>query len=100
MKGRLSETTITQVMEPVLPGTYAVLNEGGATDATRLFSFPIENIPALTPAHAMAQPVGVPLELPIIQRTGEVTHECLDGAAIDIVDGRGVEIRRLYRGRI
>jgi hypothetical protein len=72
MKDRISETVITHVMEPVLPGTYSVLTVGGAQDTTRVFAFRINNAPAQTPGFAHRQRAGKSLELPIVQRTDEV----------------------------
>lgn len=62
---------ITHVMEPVLPGTYAVLTVGGATASTRVYATPLENRPSRFPGDGATREHRGTLELPVVQRTGE-----------------------------
>jgi len=58
-------------MEPVLPGTYAVVTVGGATKATRIYATPLENRPSRFPGDGNTREHRGTLELPVAQRTGE-----------------------------
>lgn len=72
MRNQMPATAITHVMEPVLPGAYAVLTVGGAGDATRLFAFRIKNHASPAPGSAAPKTIGKPRALAVAQRTGEV----------------------------
>jgi len=62
---------ITHVMEPALPGMYAVLTVGGATAGTRVYATPLENRASRFPGDGGTREHRGTLELPVIQRTGE-----------------------------
>jgi len=62
---------ITHVMQPVLPGAYAVLTVGGMTDETKVYASRVENAPPGSPGDPIAPPLGEPAELTIVQRQGE-----------------------------
>ena len=68
----MNRTVVTQVMQPVVPGTYAVVTVGGMADGTKLYAHSIANrkpgLPGDTPAKSAVSP---PRPLPIVQRTGE-----------------------------
>lgn len=70
----LCSCAITQVMEPVLPGTYTVMTVGGVSESTRIYAFRLANGDAGLPssaANGLALSVGDVIELPIAQRKGE-----------------------------
>ncbi|MHB0935717.1 MAG: hypothetical protein ACYC6A_04950 [Armatimonadota bacterium] len=60
---------ITHVMEPVLPGAYAVATVGGLADDTTAYAFAVPDAPAGEPGGTL--PVGEARPVPIVQRTGE-----------------------------
>ncbi len=62
---------ITHVMEPVLPGAYAVLTVGGMSDDSRIYAFRLADQPAMRPGEGKVEVSGEAVELPIAQRTGE-----------------------------
>jgi len=67
-----SKAAITHVMEPVLPGAYAVLTVGGATDDTGLWAFPLADGPSASPVYQTQWLLGTGIPLTIVQRTEEV----------------------------
>ena len=71
MKNQLTAPAITHVMEPVIPGTLAVVTVGGAEDDTRVFAFRLANGPSQAPGAGNAKPVGKVIELSVAQREGE-----------------------------
>lgn len=62
---------ITHVMEPVLPGRYAVLTVGGADENTRVYAVTVLNGPACRPGCGVTGAAKMPVELPVVQRKGE-----------------------------
>ena len=61
---------ITHIMEPVLPGAYAVATVGGLTDETAVYAFRVPDGPAGLPRDT-AGFTGEAVPLTIAQRTGE-----------------------------
>jgi hypothetical protein len=70
---------VTRVMEPVLPGTYAVLTVGHGTDATHIHAFALPDGPTDHPREPVPSPVAHH-ELPVVQRT----EECF---TVDVPEG-------------
>jgi hypothetical protein len=67
-----SQSAVTHVMEPWVPGTYGVLTVGGATDDTGLWAFPLATGPTEKPDRRTQRLLGTGIPLTIIQRTEEV----------------------------
>ena len=67
-----SDAIVTHVMEPVLPGTLAVVTVGGGKEQTRVFAFRLANGPSKTPGSGRMKPVSAAFELPVVQRRDEV----------------------------
>jgi hypothetical protein len=63
---------ITHVMEPVMPGCYAVLTAGGASEETQVWGFPLADGPAAAPGGGPLRAAGPGLALPVVQRTEDV----------------------------
>ena len=61
---------VTRVMEPVLPGAYAVATVGGLTDDTTVYACRLPDDPDGEPG-GVPDVAGDPVVLPIVQRTGE-----------------------------
>jgi len=61
---------VTHVMEPVVPGSYAVLTVGGATEETRIFAHRLANSDSGFPGDS-ATTIAETVEWPIVQRNGE-----------------------------
>lgn len=76
----MSDPAITHVMEPVLPGTYAVLTVGGMNEQVRVYARRMENGPIGEPGSAVLSQTSEPFELPIVQRR----DECL---TVDVPEG-------------
>lgn len=63
------DIAVTHVMEPVLPGAYAVATVGGMSDDTVVYAYPIADLPAGYLGDIGG--VGEAITLKIAQRTGE-----------------------------
>jgi hypothetical protein len=59
---------VSQVMEPVLPGRFAVMTVGGSDESTQLYAFPLADGAS---AHPGDGAVGMAVSLPRVQRQAE-----------------------------
>lgn len=67
-----SAAIVTHVMEPVLPGTLAVMTVGGAEECTRIFAFRLANGPSKAPGLGGTKTASAAFELSVVQRRDEV----------------------------
>ncbi len=65
-------SVVTRVMDPVLPGAYAIVTVGGGNEHTVLYAIPIANGDAASPRDGgQAQPAGEAVGLPVVHRQEE-----------------------------
>lgn len=84
----ISNAAITNVMEPALPGTAAVVMVGGGLRNTRLYAFRLPEGPSTSPGQGKLT-TSKPRALKVLQRTDEAfTVQMPDGAV-----GLGVSAR-------